>query len=75
MVFKFLFWNFESIIVDEVDVAASYKKNCLQTRTVGIDKAIKRAGHSQIHLLEKEGSESEQVSLLFLFRKGKFMIN
>ena len=75
MVFKFLFWNFESIIVDGVDVAAFYKKNCLQTWTVGIDTAIKRSGPSQIHLLEKEASESEQVSLLFLFRKGKFMIN
>ena len=75
MVFKFLFWNFDFIIVDGVAVAASYRKNCLQTRTVGIGKAMKRARHSQIHLLEKEGSESEQVSSLFLFRKGNFMIN
>ena len=51
-------------MVDGVVVAASYRKNCLRTRTVGIDKPMKRTGHSQIHLLEKEWSEPEQVSSL-----------
>ena len=51
-------------MADGVVVAASYRKNCLQTRTLGIDKPMKRTGHSQIHLLEKERSEPEQVSSL-----------
>ena len=50
----FFFWNFESIMVDGVVVAASYRKNCLRTQTVDIDKPMKETGHSQIHLLEKE---------------------
>ena len=41
-------------MVDGVVVAASYRKNCLRARTVDIDKAMKKTGHSQIHLLEKE---------------------
>ena len=64
MILKFLFWNFESIMADGVVVAASYRKNCLRTWTVGIDKLMKRMGHSQIHLLEKEWSDPEQVSSL-----------
>ena len=35
-------------MVDGVVVAASYRKNCLRLRTVGINKPIKRKGHSQI---------------------------
>ena len=45
-------------------IATSYWKNCFWTRTVGIDKPMKRTGHSQIHLLEKEWSDPEQVSSL-----------
>ena len=41
-------------MVDGVVVVASYRKNCLRTQIVGIDKLMKRTGHSQIHLLEKE---------------------
>ena len=51
-------------MVDGVVATASYRKNCLRTQTVGIDKPIKWTGHSQIHLLEKEWSEPEQVSSL-----------
>ena len=50
-------------MVDGVVVAASYRKNCLRTRTVSIDKPMKRTGHSQI-FVGKESSEPEQVSSL-----------
>ena len=51
-------------MVDTGVIATSYRKNCFWTRTVGIDKPMKRTGHSQIHLLEKEWSDPEQVSSL-----------
>ena len=51
-------------MVHGVVVATSYRKNCIRTRTVDIDKPMKRTGHSQIHLLEKYSSEPEQLSSL-----------
>ena len=64
MILKFLFWNFKSIMVDGVVVTASYRKDYLWTRTVGMGKPIKRTRHSQIHLLENEWNEPKQVSSL-----------
>ena len=51
-------------MVDGVVVAASYRKNCLRLRTVGINKPIKRKGHSQIDCWKRSEREPEQVSSL-----------
>ena len=47
-------------MVNVVVIGASYRKNCLQTQTVVIDKLMKRTGYSQINLLEKEWIGPEQ---------------